>query len=515
MEDNCPIIDFIGELEPRNEDEDDVTDEENLSGKGQQDLELMMDVPLVSEEEAEDSTSDDDILIDEGEESSMNLEERLESISESGDENNDSGSNIDIDKCDSRNGDSNTEDSFKINEDDFYFNIEDVYEDDEKLETEGDGPNEMGDGEVESKSDSRPRRGNAGTGVRRLEPSLYGKEYTETVHTQFTSAQLPVMRKLVGVLFTQMSAKKGFRQFGDRAIASMLKELKQLHTGAMVGKPVIEAVDYNKTTVKQRKEALEAVALMKLKRTGDLKSRVCANGKKQRWFLTGDEDFSSPTAMLESIFLTLVIDALEDRDVAVVDIPGAYLHALLPEGKTVLLVLRDELVDIMCTVDKSYKKYVIQKGNRKVLYLRVIRALYGCLESALLWYNLYSSTLQDMGFILNPYDNCVANKMIDGKQCTIAFYVDDNKISHKDSKVVSKVIEEVTEKFGKLTIQRGNKFDLLGMDIEIKNRKVHVSMKNHLRSAIDDYERVLGSDVSDRSGVTPAKNNLYDSSVED
>ena len=79
-----------------------------------------------------------------------------------------------------------------------------------------------------------------------------------------------------------------------------------------------------------------------------------------------------------------------------------------------------------------------------------------------------------MGFTLNPYDSCVANKIIDGKQCTIAFYVNDNKISHEDSKVVSKVIEELTEKFGKLTVQRGNKFDLLGMDVEIKNRKVHV-----------------------------------------
>lgn len=53
------------------------------------------------------------------------------------------------------------------------------------------------------------------------------------------------------------------------------------------------------------------------------------------------------------------------------------------------------------------------------------------MESALLWYELYSMVLEDMGFELNPYDKCVANKTINGKQCTIAFYVDDNKISHK------------------------------------------------------------------------------------
>ena len=130
-----------------------------------------------------------------------------------------------------------------------------------------------------------------------------------------------------------MSAKKGFKKYGKRAIASMLKELKQLRVGAMDGKPVVEAVDYVHTTAEERRQALEAVALINPKRSGVLKSRVCANGKKQRWFLRGDEDFSSPTAMLESIILTAIIDALEGRDVAVMDVPGAYLHALLPEGK--------------------------------------------------------------------------------------------------------------------------------------------------------------------------------------
>ena len=54
----------------------------------------------------------------------------------------------------------------------------------------------------------------------------------------------------------------------------------------------------------------------------------------------------------------------------------------------------------------------------------------GCVKSALLWYELYTNTLKDIGFELNPYDLCVANKDINGKQCTIVWHVDDNKISH-------------------------------------------------------------------------------------
>ena len=55
-------------------------------------------------------------------------------------------------------------------------------------------------------------------------------------------------------------------------------------------------------------------------------------------------------------------------------------------------------------------------------------------------YELYSSTLKDMGFELKPYDLCVANKKIEGKHCTVCWYVDDNNISHMDPKVVDKVI---------------------------------------------------------------------------
>ena len=103
--------------------------------------------------------------------------------------------------------------------------------------------------------------------------------------------------------------------------------------------------------------------------------------------------------------------------------------------------------------------------------MKILREIYGCIESALLWYELYAKTLKGMGFKLNPYDRCVANKIIDGKQCTIAWYVDDNKISHVDPKVVTSVLEAVKEHFGELVISRGNEHDLLGMKITLDKKK--------------------------------------------
>ena len=119
--------------------------------------------------------------------------------------------------------------------------------------------------------------------------------------------------------------------------------------------------------------------------------------------MSADEHYASPTASLESIMTTLMIDAYEGRDVAVSDVPGAYLHAEFPKDKKVVLKLTGVFADIMCEVNPTYEKDIIyETGKRgkqtKCLYVRVLRALYGCIESALLWYELYSSTLKKIGF---------------------------------------------------------------------------------------------------------------------
>ena len=54
-----------------------------------------------------------------------------------------------------------------------------------------------------------------------------------------------------------------------------------------------------------------------------------------------------------------------------------------------------------------------------MLYVRLSKALYGMLRAALLFYKRLRSNLEDMGFEVNPYDPCVANTMVNGKQMTV------------------------------------------------------------------------------------------------
>jgi len=126
----------------------------------------------------------------------------------------------------------------------------------------------------------------------------------------------------------------------------------------------------------------------------------------------------------------------------------------------------------------------------------------------MLWYELFSSTLQDMGFELNPYDECVANKVINGKQCTIACHVNDNKILHVDPDVVSSVIKQIEKKFGKMRVTRGKKHVFLGMNITFNgNGTFSVLMKEYLDESIDNFEKIDGIIVS--TTTTPANKVMF------
>jgi hypothetical protein len=111
-----------------------------------------------------------------------------------------------------------------------------------------------------------------------------------------------------------------------------------------------------------------------------------------------------------------------------------------------------------------------------------------------------------MGFELNPYDTCVANKTIDGKQCTLVWYVDDTKISHVDGNVVSHVIKKIETKFGKMTVTQGKEHVFLGMNISFhENGTTSIKMKEYIKEAIAYFGEAIT-----RFATTPAKKNLFE-----
>jgi Reverse transcriptase (RNA-dependent DNA polymerase) len=309
---------------------------------------------------------------------------------------------------------------------------------------------------------------------------------------------------LESIVMTQHSVRKGLRIFGEAGVDAVLKELKQLYD-----REVVRPVGREDMTDEERDAALQYLMYLKQKRDGTVKGRGCADGRKQRAYTT-KEEASSPTVATESVMLSCVIDAEEERDVGVVDLPGAFMQVGMEGERKVHIKLEGKMAELMVRIDpKMYRKYIQMENGKMVLYAELEKALYGTLIGALLFWRKLSKQLIKWGFTLNPYDNCVANKMINGKQCTVLWHVDDLKISHVDPKVVDEVIELLKSEFGKeapLTISRGKVHEYLGMTIDFSEKgKVKFTM-------LDYVENVLKELPADMSGTvrTPAASHLFD-----
>jgi hypothetical protein len=148
------------------------------------------------------------------------------------------------------------------------------------------------------------------------------------------------------------------------------------------------------SVTKKKKGALSSLIFLKEKRNGTVKAQSCANGSVQ-WEHVAKEDAASPTVALESVFVTAAIDAKENREVVTIDIPGAFLHAT--NDDYVVMRMNGTLTELMAKTDPNlYRKYLTDEKGKKVLYLRLQKALYGMMKSALLFYRKLISELKGM-----------------------------------------------------------------------------------------------------------------------
>ena len=102
----------------------------------------------------------------------------------------------------------------------------------------------------------------------------------------------------------------------------------------------------------------------------------------------------------------------------------------------------------------------------------ITKPFYIIMKTALLWYRTFLNCLKADGFKINKYDPCIENKMINGKQRTVCWYVDDTKISHVDKDVVSEARKNIESQFDEMKVSRGNDHTFVGMKSKLK-RMVH------------------------------------------
>ena len=122
----------------------------------------------------------------------------------------------------------------------------------------------------------------------------------------------------------------------------------------------------------------------------------------------------------------------------------------ISDGKEwVTMKIAGVLVDMLVQLNPEiYGPYIVFEKQQKVIYVQVLKAIYGMLQAALLRYNKFREELEKEGLEFNPYVPCAGNRTNNGSQHMIRFHVDDVISSHINPKVNDDFEEWLQAKYG-------------------------------------------------------------------
>jgi hypothetical protein len=287
----------------------------------------------------------------------------------------------------------------------------------------------------------------------------------------------------------QMSIQEGMKKYKEEGKASAMKEIINLTDNDCFGE-----TEYEKLSQDAKDKALPILMFMVLKRNGSLKTRGCANGSVQRLY-TNKEDVSSPTPDFYAFKFVCAVIAREGRDAASVDLPGFFLQT--DQDELILLKVTGAVALLLVESDSKWKKHLRKENGKWVIYVICKKAIYGTMNAALLAYKKLAKLFRAWGFKMNPYDACVWNKMVNGKQFTIVFHIDDLLLSHLNPNIVTLYIRKLHKEYGSLenlTVTRGKVHEYLGMTIDFRVKsEVRFSQYDFLKKLLNSLPESLST----------------------
>jgi hypothetical protein len=339
---------------------------------------------------------------------------------------------------------------------------------------------------------------------------LVGTNFNDPVFESKFNAQLWHTRDWHDRSFAfVISWGRAIKAYGEPARRSIELELQQ-----MIDKKVWHPVSLKGLSKEQRKAVIRAKMFVTEKFFPNggfdkIKSRLVARGDMQDRSLYGDDDTSAPTAELSSVFSVAAIAACESRYVATCDIGGAFLNADMfkGSGRTVIVKLDPQITKMLTKLKPDYEAFVGDDGH---LFVELDKAMYGCIESAKLWFeHLRGVLVNDMGFVQNACDGCTFNKTDDqGIQVTVILHVDDMKITCANKITLDAVLLSLCSRFKETKSHYGPCVPFLGMDFDY-------TIPGEVRITMAGMEAdILATSGVNGVAVTPATEALFEVDTE-
>jgi hypothetical protein len=212
-----------------------------------------------------------------------------------------------------------------------------------------------------------------------------------------------------------------------------------------------------------------------------IKAPLVANGAQQKRELYPNK--SSPTASIHAMFTCLTLVAyMGNYKVAKVDVKGAYIQTEI-SGSPIYMKMDKKLTTLALSILPSLQKYITPEGT---LYTKLLKALYGCIQSGQLWYAKISKVLRREGYIKMPTDPCIFRKMSGLVLCILILYVDDILLFADDVEI-NRVEAFMKKEFQWITVIKNNTQSYLGMNITVEKNLVTVDMNYFTQQLLTEF----------------------------
>ena len=283
----------------------------------------------------------------------------------------------------------------------------------------------------------------------------------------------------------------------DRAANSIKKEL----LGLIEGKVWHPVITWPKDMTVLPTQALVRPKMIDGKE--ELKGRLVGGGHKDPTEYDIYREVSAPTARLSSFFAVACYAASKNLRVMTFDVSMAFIKAPM-SGKSIYVRLDRTMVQLLQQVDSQtdYTSFIRPDGT---MVVQLDKALYGCLQSARLWYDHFAATLVKIGYVVCPHDACIFNKF--GEQddiiSTLVIHVDDGFVSAISENDLDMLQESLTNELKQVKFHRGRVHNYLGMKLDFTTLdRVEITIDEYIHELIRDWK------VS-KTRDTPARDDLF------
>jgi hypothetical protein len=168
-----------------------------------------------------------------------------------------------------------------------------------------------------------------------------------------------------------------------------------------------------------------------------------------------------------------------------IDVKGMFVQTEMV-GPPVHIKCRKKVADLMLKRFPGLKRYI---GDDGLLYLKLLKALYGSMQVSKLWFEKLTKVLRHEGYEHSPTDPCVMRRIVGDKIFLLLIYVDDILI-FADEMEIKCIKDFFKAEFTWITMNAGNVLSYLSMQIMLEPGVVTVDMSYYLEKVLEGYDNL-------------------------